>query len=261
MFTNKGDARNSSNRTSTIVTNTSVSQLQLPHKRKRSVFDKNMIHDNIDKEYHKHHLAQVSILSMLNEKDDSNVVTKFSIVNDWFKGHTITFNSMQTLISIVGWNSHRKGRKKRKASIKINSHFHMNRPSYTAYICGKNSVMYLSSNHSNIFLQGFVNWFPNRINPNKRDLCAHYETKDFARKALIIKGFAGDSNQNIFKNGVLSNFLSTTNHKYIALFEKYNSCSHQFFGLISKTSEKIELLVPIDSDNELRLPWQVFRIV
>lgn len=229
-------------------------------KRKRSWLE-TIADNNISDTDDQYHESQLNILRMLNETDDSRLLTKFHYDNNWFEGQSVTFNSIQTLLSIIGCVPKRKGRKKRKSSVKITSHSDSNGVSYTASVKGNNRVLYLPSNHPNIFLQGFLNWFPNVIGgTNSYHLCAHYVTKDMARKALIIKGFVGNEKNNIYTCGLLSSVLKSSKCNYIAIFEKYNTSFHQFFGLISKHENKIDLLVPIDLDNELRLPWQVFKI-
>ena len=106
----------------------------------------------------------------------------------------------------------------------------------------------------------FYRWYPNIFSSKKRDLFAYYETKEQAKMALLIKGFVDDAKNNIANSGNLSHLFKPDENNMIALFEKCNNVDYMFFGILSKTGNETMLLIPIDRENELWLPWQVFKV-
>ena len=207
-----------------------------------------------------YHNIQYQVLKMLKKMKDPHRITKFEFQNKWFNGNIHSFNSIQTFQTIICPNRKKSKRSKKKliqfSSLSDNS----NGTFYTAFSHGTNKVIYLSSNSSNIYLPGFYRWYPNIFSSKKRDLFAYYETKEQAKMALLIKGFVDDAKNNITNTGNLSHLLKSDENSMIALFEKCNNVDYMFFGILSKTSNETMFLIPIDRENELWLPWQVFKV-
>lgn len=233
----------------------------IEHISKRSKVSHNLEETSFDSDYEQYHKVQYDILQMLRSKNPSHSFTKFTYKNEWFTGNYLTFNSIQTLQSILGVHKRKKVRKKRKQIVRLHANLSADcSVCYTASYAGTNRLLYLSSSNPNLYLNGFVNWFPNTFDKHKRDLCAYYETKDQAIKAITIKGFIDNEHRNIMNSGHLSKAIFNLQSNYIALFEKTNEKGYQFFAIIAKIKPHPILLVPVDHDNELNIPWQHFNI-